>query len=56
MAVPVGLLMIAGEFDLSTGVMTGVTAIVMGLLMDNFTGTPGSRSSGRSSSRRPSAW
>jgi len=36
MAVPVGLLMIAGEFDLSTGVMTGVTAIVMGLLMNNF--------------------
>src|SRR5260221_8148730 len=33
MAVPVGLLMIGGEFDLSTGVMTGVTAIVMALLM-----------------------
>ncbi|HEV2374261.1 MAG TPA: ABC transporter permease [Streptosporangiaceae bacterium] len=33
MAVPVGLLMIGGEFDLSTGVMTGATAIVMGLLM-----------------------
>lgn len=33
MAVPVGLLMVAGEFDLSTGVMTGVTAIVMALLV-----------------------
>src|ERR1035438_8505673 len=29
MAVPVGLLMIGGEFDLSAGVMTGATAIVM---------------------------
>jgi simple sugar transport system permease protein len=36
MAVPVGLLMIGGEFDLSTGVMTGVTAIVMGLLIDKL--------------------
>jgi len=36
MAVPVGLLMIAGEFDLSTGVMTGATAIVVGLLMNNW--------------------
>jgi simple sugar transport system permease protein len=33
MAVPVGMLMIGGEFDLSTGVMTGVTAIVMALLI-----------------------
>jgi simple sugar transport system permease protein len=33
MAVPVGLLMIGGEFDLSAGVMTGVTAIVMALLV-----------------------
>src|SRR5258707_16638 len=33
MAVPAGLLMIGGEFDLSAGVMTGVTAIVMALLM-----------------------
>jgi simple sugar transport system permease protein len=33
MAVPVGLLMIGGEFDLSAGVMTGVTAIVPALLM-----------------------
>ena len=33
MAVPVGLLMIAGEFDLSTGVMTGATSIVMGALV-----------------------
>src|SRR5215813_4727721 len=36
MAVPVGLLMIAGEFDLSAGVMTGVTAIVMGLIINNW--------------------
>jgi len=33
MSVPVGLLMIGGEFDLSTGVMTGVSAIVMGVLI-----------------------
>jgi simple sugar transport system permease protein len=33
MAVPVGLLMIGGEFDLSAGVMTGVSAIVMALLV-----------------------
>jgi simple sugar transport system permease protein len=33
MAVPVGLLMIGGEFDLSAGVMTGATAIVMALLI-----------------------
>jgi simple sugar transport system permease protein len=33
MSVPVGLLMIGGEFDLSAGVMTGATAIVMGLLI-----------------------
>lgn len=33
LAVPVGLLMIGGEFDLSTGVMSGVTAIVMALLV-----------------------
>ena len=33
MSVPVGLLMIGGEFDLSTGVMTGATAIVTGLLV-----------------------
>jgi simple sugar transport system permease protein len=36
MAVPVGMLMIGGEFDLSTGVMTGVTAIVMAVLMNNL--------------------
>ena len=36
MAVPVGLLMIGGEFDLSAGVMTGATAIVMGLLANGF--------------------
>jgi simple sugar transport system permease protein len=35
-AVPVGLLMIGGEFDLSTGVMTGVTAIVMALLVGKY--------------------
>jgi simple sugar transport system permease protein len=35
-AVPVGLLMIGGEFDLSAGVMTGVTAIVMALLVGNL--------------------
>jgi simple sugar transport system permease protein len=33
MAVPVGLLMIGGEFDLSAGVMTGATAIVTALLV-----------------------
>jgi len=33
MSVPVALLMIGGEFDLSTGVMTGATAIVMGVLI-----------------------
>ena len=33
MAVPVGMLMIGGEFDLSAGVMTGVTALVMALLV-----------------------
>ena len=33
MAVPVGLLMIGGEFDLSTGGMTGFTAILMALLI-----------------------
>ena len=36
MAVPVGLLMIGGEFDLSAGVMTGSTAIVIGLLANEF--------------------
>ncbi len=36
MAVPVGLLMIGGEFDLSTGIMTGVTAIVMALLIEKL--------------------
>ncbi len=36
MAVPVGLLMIGGEFDLSTGVMTGATAIVMALLVGHL--------------------
>ncbi len=36
MAVPVGMLMIGGEFDLSAGVMTGATAITMGLLMNNL--------------------
>ncbi len=32
MAVAVGLLMIGGEFDLSSGVMTGTTGLVVGLL------------------------
>ena len=36
MAVPVGLLMIGGEFDLSTGGMTGFTAIIMALLVGNL--------------------
>ncbi len=36
MSVPVGMLMIGGEFDLSTGVMTGVTAILMAILMNNL--------------------
>lgn len=36
MAVPVGLLMIGGEFDLSTGIMTGATAIVMALLIEKL--------------------
>jgi simple sugar transport system permease protein len=36
MAVAVALLMIGGEFDLSTGVMTGSTAILMGLLITRF--------------------
>ena len=36
MAVPVGMLMVAGEFDLSTGVLTGVTAIVMWFFMDKL--------------------
>ncbi len=35
-AVPVGLLMIGGEFDLSAGVMTGATAIVMALLVGHL--------------------
>lgn len=36
MAVPVGLLMIGGEFDLSAGVLTGSCAIVIGLLANGF--------------------
>ena len=36
LSVPVGLLMIGGEFDLSTGVMGGVTAIVMALLVGKY--------------------
>jgi simple sugar transport system permease protein len=36
MAVPVGLLMIGGEFDLSTGGMTGFTAIIMALIVGNL--------------------
>ncbi len=33
MSVPVALLMIGGEFDLSTGVLTGASAIFLGLLV-----------------------
>jgi simple sugar transport system permease protein len=36
MAVPVGLLMVGGEFDLSAGVMSGATAILMGLLVGHL--------------------
>jgi simple sugar transport system permease protein len=36
LAVPVGLLMIGGEFDLSTGVMSGVTAIIPALLVGKW--------------------
>jgi simple sugar transport system permease protein len=36
LAVPVGLLMVGGEFDLSTGVMSGATAIVMALLVGKY--------------------
>jgi simple sugar transport system permease protein len=36
MAVPVGLLMIGGEFDLSAGVMTGFSAIIMALLVGHL--------------------
>ncbi len=36
LAIPVGLLMIGGEFDLSTGVMSGATAIVMALLVGKY--------------------
>ena len=36
LVVPVGLLMIGGEFDLSTGVMTAATAIVMALLVGKY--------------------
>lgn len=35
-AVPVGLLMIAGEFDLSTGSVVGVSSITMGLLNGHY--------------------
>ncbi len=38
MAVPVALLMIGGEFDLSSGAMTGATAIVMILLASDIAG------------------
>ena len=36
MAVPVGMLMIGGEFDLSAGVMTGSTAILIAMLANGF--------------------
>src|SRR5262249_59975384 len=35
MAVPVALLMIAGEFDLSAGVMVGSSGLLLGLLVTN---------------------
>ncbi len=40
MAVPVALLMIGGEFDLSSGSMTGATAIIV-ILLSSDTGTLG---------------
>jgi simple sugar transport system permease protein len=36
MAVAIALLMIGGEFDLSAGVMTGFTALVVGILTSQF--------------------
>lgn len=36
MAVAVGLLMIGGEFDLSTGVMVGSTGLIVGVAMTRF--------------------
>jgi len=36
MAVAVAMLMIGGEFDLSAGVMTGFTALVVGILTTNY--------------------
>lgn len=36
MAVAVALLMIGGEFDLSSGVMTGFTALIVGILTTEF--------------------
>ena len=39
MATAVALLMIGGEFDLSSGVMTGATAIQIGLFSKHFMGT-----------------
>ncbi|MFM8529446.1 MAG: ABC transporter permease, partial [Ilumatobacteraceae bacterium] len=38
MAVAIALLMIGGEFDLSAGVMTGATAILIGLMATYFGG------------------
>ncbi len=38
MAVAVALLMIGGEFDLSAGMMTGATGILVGLMANNFMG------------------
>src|SRR5436190_1830730 len=38
MAVAVSLLMIGGEFDLSSGVMTGATAVLIGLMSKHFMG------------------
>ena len=44
MAVAVALLMIGGEFDLSSGVMTGTTGLLMGLLTTEWGFTCGRRS------------
>ncbi|MCY3643411.1 MAG: hypothetical protein OXG41_07505, partial [Acidimicrobiaceae bacterium] len=38
MAVPVALLMIGGEFDLSSGAMTGATALIAILLANDING------------------
>ena len=57
MAVAVSLLMIGGEFDLSSGAMTGATAMLVILLSKaarRVRRAPGSRSRSRCRSRSPS--